>query len=256
MKLRLLFGVCGALALAIGGSAASAAASGSGTCAGGAIAPGIYNGMNVTGDCTVMGAVTINGNVTVADNAYLDAAYNGTRLTINGNVRVGKGAKLGLGCAYGYHDCGVPDNTWPGRVTVNGNVTAIQALTMYIDFTNVRGNVTSIGGGDITMRDGPNGEGVVFPIKDDSIGGNLTVSFWAGAWFGIIRDHVGGSVIAIGNVGTRTGDSNLPDSNEIVTNTIGGNLLCLFNNPHAQIGDSGGSPNTVAGLKLGECAAY
>ena len=139
---------------------------------------------------------------------------------------------------------------------MNGKVNDKEAMTMKKDYKNVSGNDTTIGGGDNKMRDEQNGEGVVFPMKDDSIGGNLTVSFWAGAWFGIIRDHVGGSVIAIGNVGTRTGDSNLPDYNEIVTNTIGGNLLCLFNNPHAQIGDSGGSPNTVAGLKLGECAAY
>ena len=255
MKLRLLFGVCAALALGIGGSAASAAAPSTGTCSGGAIAPGIYHGLIVTGNCTVKGPVTINGNVTVADNAYLDAAYNGTKLTINGNVKVSSRAKLGLGCTYGYHDCGL-NPVWLGNVTVNGNITANQALTMYLDFTTIHGNVVSNGGGDITMVDSPAGEGIVFPIKDNVIDGNVIVHGWQGAWFGVIRNTVGGNVMASNTVGTRIGDGNLPDSTEIVTNHISGNLICQGNSPAAQIGDSGGSPNTVGGNKIGECAAY
>ena len=256
MKLRLLFGLCAALALAIGGSAASAAAPGTGTCSGGAIAPGVYNGMIVTGNCTVMGAVTINGNVRVADNAYLDAAYSSTRLTIKGNVTVGTRAKLGLGWMFGYHDCGL-NPVWLGNVTVNGNITANQALTMYLDFATIHGNVVSNGGGDITMVDHPPAEdGLVLPIKDNVIDGNVTVHGWQGAWFGIIRNVVGGNAIASNTVGTRLGEGGQPDSTEIVTNRISGNLICQGNSPAAQIGDSGGSPNTVGGNKLGECAAY
>jgi hypothetical protein len=55
-------------------------------------------------------------------------------------------------------------------------------------------------------------------------------------------------------VGTRLGDQNMPDSTEIVTNTISGNLICQGNSPAAQIGDSGGSPNDVGGNKIGECS--
>ena len=40
---------------------------------------------------------------------------------------------------------------------------------------------------------------------------------------------------------------------EIVTNNIGGNLACFNNNPAAQVGDSMGQPNVVAGQKRGEC---
>jgi hypothetical protein len=250
---KLLIGLCAVLALGVGGGAATAASPNEPTCSGGTIAPGAYEGLTVTGTCIINGAVTINGNVTVADGAYLDAAYNGTRLTINGNVLVGKGAKLGLGCTFGYHDCGfVP--IWFGRITVNGNIVATQALTMFLDFTTIHGNVVSNGGGDITLVDTPTAGGIVFPIKDNVIDGNVIVHGWEGAWFGIIRNHVGGNVMATNTVGTRVDPDGNPDSTEIVTNTISGNLICQHNAPPAQIGDSGGTTNTVQGNKIGECA--
>src|SRR5436309_1480194 len=113
---RLSLAACAAFALALGGSAASAAPPSRTTCGNAQLAAGTYNGLTVTGDCTVKSSVTINGNVTVADGAYLDAAYLGTRLTINGNVQVNTGAKLGLGCTFGYHDCGFNPTVWPGNV--------------------------------------------------------------------------------------------------------------------------------------------
>lgn len=235
--------------LAIGGSVAYAA--GPATCSGGAIAAGTYDGLIVTGDCTIKDAVTINGNVQVRPGAYLDAAYLGTKLTINGNVNVGKDAILGLGCAFGYHDCGVPMPDWRGKVTVNGNIVASQALTMFLDFVTVHGNVVANGGGDITRTD-PGG--LVFPIKDNVIDGNVMVHGWQGAWFGIIRNTIGGNVMVSNTAGTRLGDDGELDSTEIVTNDIAGNLMCLRNTPAALIGDSGGSPNTVGGNKIGECA--
>jgi hypothetical protein len=199
--------------------------------------------------------VTINGNVRIADGAYLDAAYLGTELTINGNVHVGRCAKLGLGCSFGYHDCGF-SGAWLGAVTVNGNVVASQALTMYLDFTTIHGNVVSSGGGDLSLVDHPPvADGLVFPIKDNAIDGNVIVEGWQGAWFGVIRNTVGGNVMVSNTVGTRTGPDGSPDSTEIVTNTIAGNLVCFNNTPAAQIGDSGGTPNTVGGNKIGECAS-
>jgi hypothetical protein len=199
--------------------------------------------------------VIINGDVTVADGAYLDAAYSGTELIINGNVKVGRGAKLGLGCSFGYHDCGnVP--VWLGRVTVNGNIDANHALTMYLDFSIVNGNVTSKDGGDVSLVDHPPLEdGLVLPIKDNVIAGNVKVDGWEGAWFGIIRNTVGGNVEVSDTVGTRVDENGLPDSTEIVTNIIGGDLNCKGNSPPAQVGDSGGSPNIVGGKKKGECTS-
>jgi hypothetical protein len=216
------------------------------------IAPGTYGGLTVTGDCSITGDVTINGKVTVAKGADLEGSFLGTRLTINGNVQAKQGATLGLGCSFGFHDCGFDPSAWVGNVTVNGNITANQALTMYLDFTTVHGNVTVNGGGDITMVD-PGG--LVLPIKDNVIDGNLRVHGWEGAWFGIIRNTVGGNVMASHTAGTRLDEGGtFLDSTEIVTNVIGGNLICTHNTPPAQIGDSGGTTNTVAGNKIGECA--
>ena len=239
------------------------------TCTGGDIAPGTYKGLTVTGNCTIKsGPVTINGNLTVADGVYLNAGWLGTRLTINGNVKVGKGARVGLGCAYFYNDCGFspgpPPPPWGGvgNVTVNGNIDADKALTIYLDSTIVHGNVIVNGGGDASMVDtGGQENGLVLPIKDNVVDGNVIVHDWAGAWFGIIRNHVGGNVIVFHVVGARVGTEapfvGVPDSTEIATNTIGGNLICLGNTPHAQLGDTileGGTANNVSGHKLGECA--
>jgi hypothetical protein len=134
--------------------------------------------------------------------------------------------------------------------TVDGNIIAEQPLTMYLTAIKVHGSVISTGGGP-----GPVFSPYInFPIKENVIDGDLVVSGWQGAWFGILRNTVHGSVYALENVGVTVGEDGIPDSTEIVTNTIGGNLVCLLNQPAAQIGDSGGSPNTVAGQKIGQCA--
>jgi hypothetical protein len=244
-----LLSACALFALAAP-TIAEAAGPSRDTCSGGVLQPGIYDGLTVTGDCKVTGDVTINGNLTVKPNAYLDAAYLGTRLTINGNVNVAKDAKLGLGCTFGYHDCGFAAD-WLGNVTVNGNIVANQALTMFLDFVTIHGNVVANGGGDISRVD-PGG--LVFPIKDNVIDGNVTVQGWEGAWFGVIRNTIGGNVSVIGTAGTRLDPATgAPDSTEIVTNIIAGNLVCLRNSPPAQIGDSGGTTNAVGGNAIGEC---
>jgi hypothetical protein len=175
-KAGLLSGLCALPVLALGASVAFAA--GPTTCSGGDLAPGTYDGLTVTGDCTVKGDVNINGNVRVTQGATFDAAYIGTRLTINGNVNVGKDAVLSLGCSFGYHDCGVNPAVWEGAITVNGNIVASQALTMFLDFLTIHGNVVSNGGGDISRVD-PGG--LVFPIKDNVIDGNVMVNGWQGA---------------------------------------------------------------------------
>jgi len=253
-----LFCISAVAVLAFGASSATAAPpgpAGSTTCSGATtLAPGIYNDLRVTGYCKIDSRVVIDGNVRVADGAYLDATYAGTRLLINGNVTVGKGAKLGLGCSFGYHDCGL-NPTWLGSVIVNGDIDANNALTMYLDFTIVQGDVDWKGGGDPTMGDSQGQEGLVLPIKDNVIGGNLRVDGWAGAWFGIVRNKVLGNVTASHTTGNRVDpDTGDPDSTEIVTNVITGNLKCDHNSPPAQIGDSGGTPNIVLGKKSGECA--
>ena len=128
---------------------------------------------------------------------------------------------------------------------------------MYLDSTTVHGNVMVNGGGDITMVDHRPFRRSRASIKDNVIDGNAMVQGWEGAWFGIIRNHVGGNVKATHTVGTRLDADTLTflDSTEIVTNVIGGNLICKHNSPPAQIADSGGTANTVGGNKIGECAS-
>jgi hypothetical protein len=244
MRLWGLVGACVLLAVVVVGSGAVAAPPGAGSCSGGAIAAGTYNGFTVTGICTFAGgSVTIDGNLVIADGAALnDHVATKANVHVTGNVLVGKGALVGLG------DYNPADNL----ATVDGNVVANDPTTLYLGGMTVHGNVVSNGG---------SGPGRNFPIKDNTIDGNLILQGWSGLWLGALRNKVGGNVIISNNTGTQTGDEapfiGVPDSNEVVSNTIGGNLICHGNTPAAQIGDAaleGGGPNSVDGNKIGECA--
>jgi hypothetical protein len=263
-KLTMLASLVGLLTMAVAGSALAGKPSAApDPCQGGTLAPGTYGALTFTHDCVIDSMVTIDGNVVVANGVYLSAGWPGTMLTVNGNVDVRKGATLGLGCAFFYNTCGFvpgpPPPPWGGvNVTVNGNITANQALSVYLDWTAVHGNVVVNGGGDASMVDtGGQENGLVLPIKDNVIDGNVIVHGWAGAWFGVIRNRIGGNVMVSHDSGTRVGTDppyvGVPDSTEVATNTIGGNLICQHNSPAAQLGDTGGAPNAVAGNKIGEC---
>ena len=160
---------------------------------------------------------------------------------------VGKDGVLGLG---NY-------NPVPHSAIVDGNVTANQPETLYLGGMTIHGNLVSNGGGN------PDSERN-FPVKDDTVDGNVSIQGWHGFWFGIIRVHVGGNVIVANTSGTQVGlpgteFEGILDSTEIVSNVIGGNLICHRNTPPAQIGDAildeGNGANTVGGNALGECAA-
>jgi hypothetical protein len=238
MRLRLLLGGCVVLVLGVVGSGALAAAPGSGSCAGGVIPAGTYNGLKVTGNCTFGGNVTVNGNLTVADGAILnDHAASTAKVHVTGNVLVGKGAVLGLG---DYNPVG------PHGSTVDGNIIANEPLTLYVGAVTIGGNLVSNGGGD---------PGRNFPIKDDTIGGNLIIQGWHGLWMGVIRAVVGQNVIVSNNSAADTSVIPGSDSTEVQTNTISGNLICHGNSPAAQVNpDDGGQPNVVGGKKIGQCA--
>ena len=118
----------------------------------------------------------------------------------------------------------------------------------------VGGNLVSFGGGALSTSaaDFRN-----FPVKDNLIHGNLILQGWHGGWLGVIRNHVDGSLIVSLNrsFSSDAGPGTDPDSTEVQTNNVGGNLICLGNSPTAQVnpGD-GGQPNTVGGHAIGECA--
>ncbi len=256
MKPKLLLGLC---ALLVGGACASTAAAdptaGPPICTGPAssVTPiaGRYDNLRITGNRYVPGGTTlkVRGNLTIARRACLDAFTLGT-VKVRGNVVVRRGAILALGCTPGSQGPGPPCNGQTTDDQVGGSLIAIHPLTMYLDGDTIWGDVLSFGGGP-----GPVLQPYVnFPIKDNVIHGNVIVNGWEGAWFGFIRNVTYGNVFLTNNVGVTTGDLGTPDSTEVVTNTIAGNLVCLGNRPPAQIGDSGGTPNTVGGRKIGQCA--
>ena len=241
------------LMLAVSGSIATAGKPGkpgAGTCSGGmpdspvVVPAGTYQGFTVTGNCIFgAGTMTINGNLTIANGAVLNDHASGlATVHVSGNVLVGKGAVLGLG----NYNPAPPHNS----AIVDGSILANQPMTLYLGGMTVHGHVVSIGG---------EGPGRNFPIKDDTIDGNLIIHGWSGLWMGVIRDTVGGTVIVSKNVGTQTGEGpfeGILDSTEVVSNTIAGNLICFGNTPAAQIGDAvleGGGENTVGGHAIGEC---
>jgi len=241
-----LFVLCGLTAA----SSSMAAAPGSATCSGGPIAGGTYTSLTVTGFCWWAGdPVTITRNLTVADGALLnDHDFSTASVTVGGNVKVGKGAVLGLG-SY---------NPFSGQhTTVVGNIIANQPLTMYLSFMTVHGNLISNGGGG-----GVTGEFRNYPTKDITVDGNMIIQGWTGGWIGVIRDHVGGNLVFSNNASVINGLVVPPvpgvvdsDSSEIMTNVVGGNLICHHNTPAAQVNpDDCGQPNTVRGHKIGECA--
>lgn len=207
---------------------------------------GSYRNLTITGNRYVAKktTLTVSHNLTIARGACLDAFTLGT-VTVGGNVKVGKDAILALGCTPGSIGPGPPCHGKTTDDTVGGNIVASHALTMYLDGDTIHGNVVSNGGGP--------GLGLPFlnfPVKDNTIDGNLIVQGWHGGWAGALRDVVGGNLIFSRNVSVLD-----PDAMEVVTNTISGNLICHGNSPAVQVGDSGGSPNTVGGKKIGQCTA-
>jgi hypothetical protein len=225
--------------------ATALAAPGPYICAGGVISAGTYDAVTVTGFCTLpdSGTIRVQGNLTLTSGAALNAVTPAT-LLVDGNVRVGSGALLGLGCSPAI-GCNV---TTADRV--GGNLTAEGAALVIVHSATIGGNVSLMGGGgneDCTVSS-PIGPPFYSDFEDNHIGGNTTVSGLVTCWFGYLRNWSGGNVTLTNNT---YGD---PDADEIVTNHILGNLSCWGNSPPPQVGDSGGFPNVVVGHKLGQCA--
>ena len=213
---------------------------------------GEVGNLTITGNAYVPAGstLTVKGNLTLAAGSCFDA-FTVATVHVTGAVYVNKGAVLGLGCSPGAIGPEPPCGMSTTADVVGGGIAAREALTMYLTAVTVYGNVTSIGGGP-----GPTLNPYInFPIKENTITRNLTVEGWHGAWFGALRNTVEGSAVFLNNVGVTIGELGTPDSSEIATNTIDGYLSCFGNWPAAQLGDSGGSPNTVLGKKLGQCTA-
>lgn len=255
------------------------------TCTGGNIPPGTYRSILVTGVCYMpVGTINVRKDLTVAPGALLDAVTPGdpvatpllpATVLVGGDVSVGKGAVLFLGCS--------PNISCPKAVTydrIGGNLTATGALGVVVHSVSIGGNFSLLGGGGgviggaetgvcggnpATNTPAPvpplwasdpslgNGEGPGMPIpvysdaEDNSIGGNLTIVGLQSCWLGSLRNQIGGSATIAHNT---MGD---PDAVEVENNLVGRDMTCRSNLPAVQFGDSGAAPNIVGRRAAGEC---
>ncbi len=246
-------------------------------CTGGNVPAGTYHSMIITGICYMpAGKIVVRGDLTVAPGALLDAATPGdpaanpllpATVLVGGNVRVGRGGVLVLGCSPAGGCTGVTYDR------IRGNLTAIGALGVVIQAVSIGGSATVLGGGggvaggagsggcftspipapwseDPALSNPTTGSPQYSDFEDSTIGGNLRVIGLQTCWLGSFRDRVAGNVAFIGNT---TSD---PDGNELGSNLAHGNVICLANLPATQFGDSGAAPNMVGGLAIGQCGFH
>jgi hypothetical protein len=148
----------------------------------------------------------------------------------------------------------VDDSSGNATAIVQGNLEAPGALGVVVHNATIGGDVVETdGGGGFNCNDGSSVSpafafGFYSDYESSSIGGNLRVSGLTSCWFGALRLQIGGSATFANNTFVD------PDASENTDNTVAGNLLCSGDNPAIQYGDSGSSPNVVAGYATGECA--
>jgi hypothetical protein len=219
------------------------------TCTGGAIPSGNYASVTVTGQCGVEeGAViSVVGNVNVAAGAGLDAQVSST-ITVGHNVTAAAGSFLFLGCQppYSDRDFGHPcedSSSSTGAVTVDGNVSATDANTVLLNGITVIGQVTLTGGGgDIPWAE-----------KNNTIGGNFTVTGVTADWFGALFNTVDRNVSLTDITATDPGD--LTPTISVAGNNVAWNLNCSGIGPNLSIGLLTGLPNVVGRQANGQCAS-
>lgn len=241
-------------------------------CSGGTVAPGTYAQMTITGVCSMPdGNVTVLGDLTVAPGALLDDGAPGdptasptvaATLDVHGNVTVGSGAVLILGCS--------PNSacTNPPAISSSyiwGNLTATNALGVLVHSSVVGHNLTIDGGGGGTMGGvttdacfaasppAPWSQDpaldfipVYSDVEDSSVGGNLTISNLSSCWLGTLRNHIGGNATFVND---QMGDV---DAMEIGNNVVNHNLACSGDDPAPQFGE-GAAPDIVGGMGSGQC---
>jgi hypothetical protein len=245
---RILVSLVAVAVVGLAGAPAANAASGAaaGTCAGGDVS-GTFRNLTIAGYCTVPQGATleVTGNLTVDPGAALDAQTYSSTVMVGRNVTAGAGSLLGLGCqspeSVGNtgHPCVDGGNS---VVSIGGNVTATGPLGVFLNGVKVSGNVTVIGGG----ADFP------WSIKNNTIGGNITMSGQTTNWIGVLFNKIGRNATFTNIVITDTD----PGSNGMYIghNVIGHNLNCSGITPKVSPG-FGPVPNTVGGHATGQCAA-
>lgn len=232
------------------------------------IPSGTYGSLWIKGACqTGPGAViTVVGNVTVQPQAVFDAQTFASTITVGGDITTGTGSLLGLGCLPdppGHttgHPCTDPLTGQPSEtagssdITVDGNITASQPDLVLLNGITVGGNV-SVSGSKGTANVHQRTTSIPWAIKNNTIGGNLTVSNATPDWFGLLLNHVAGNV-TLTNIQITDG---LPPANDpaptviVASNTIGEDLACSGIGPNFWNGFPV-EPNVVTGVASGQCA--
>ncbi len=218
-------------------------------CTGGDISPGSYDGLVVTGPCSISsGSVTVDGNLVIQPGALLDATTLAGPLIVTGNVFVRREGVLYYGCGPSA-PCSGPGTTVEID-RVGGSIIAVGAFAVVIHSVTVKGDVSMVHGGAGLSECG---KGLFFDSEGAVIGGDLRIIGIRTCWMGALRNMVGGNLIDIRN---QMGD---PDGNEVMANSVGGNLVCFDNSPAVHPNDLStgtpvGVPNTVHGRALGECS--
>ena len=220
------------------------------TCTGGDIPSGDYSNITVTGACRVVDGAVINvaGNVHIAAGAALDAHTGPSTITIARNVTGGSGSFVALGCqpaestGNSAHPCAEGSLAYT-TITVKGNVTVTNGVAVLLNGVTVNGNVTLIGGGS----------DIPWAIKNNTIGGNLTVGGQTTDWLGVLFNKIGNNA-TLTNIVVTDIHPGAPGV-YIVRNEVGRNLTCTGLAPGVSGGFVPGSVNVVGRNATGQCAS-
>jgi hypothetical protein len=218
-------------------------------CIGGDIPSGTYASITVAGPCSVPAdaVIAVRGSVRVLSGAVLDAQSAPATITVGHDVTGAPGSLVGLGCQPPEYtgNSGHPCELQPeghSNIVVNGNVTLIGALGVFLNGIEIAGNVTIFGGGS----------DIPWSIKNNAIHGNLTVAGQTEEWIGILFNTIDKNVILAGITLTGGNDETGSGTNSlfVVRNSIGRNIACLGIDPGVF-----GYGNAISHRALGQCAS-
>ena len=166
-------------------------------------------------------------------------------VTVSGDVRVGSGATLWLGCTLtSIPGGGASPCTGKTNDVVEGSIVADHPWTMYLDGDTIWGNLISVGGGP-GVTESPY---VNFPIKDNVILWQRERYRLAGC---LVRLHPQRLVRERG-AGRHYGSGSRLHRGRDQCGSGQPYLLCQP--PRPASGRSGGFPNFVGGHKTGQCS--
>ncbi len=242
------------------------------SCTGTLTAPGVLSGnywgtTYINGTCVVnAGNAVVHGSLVVTSGSNLVAAFGkndttgtGTsNLKVTGDLRVGKGATAIVGCEPNFFTCLDDPDQQVGTLTssakIRGDLRAKGALAVLVHHSWIGGDIRQSGGGGGVTCAPPAGtvlgahmSPAYSDYEDNTVAGDVSITGLNSCWLGFIRNKAQSDVRISHNTMAD------PDANEIVTNTVAGDLACFANSPAVQFGDSAGASNIVGGNARGQC---